>query len=1076
MEIDKLWVSLALEAADYARGLQQATNDGVAWARSWGSRVSSTLSAAFKAGMAGLAVVAGIFAAIGGAAINMNAQLETSTLQFETLMGDADAAKDHVEALFEFAKSTPFETQPIIDASRMMQTFGGSALNTMDNLTLVGDAAAATGAPINDVAFWVGRMYAALQAGKPIGEAVQNLSQLAVISPEAALEMERLMEAGASADEVFAAFQGDLGRFTGAMEKQAGTWDGLMSTISDALKITAATALKPFFDLAKTGLEGLATFLSGDAVANGAAFLAEKISAVGTAVGLFIDRVQNGEPLLQSLETLVTQIGLVFGMNSTEARALGERFGEIVVQIQTFITEVQNLLEPVITAVTQFVTWNDALIAFGIILAAVIIPGLISAVVSLAAFVAPILLLIGLVALLRTAWEENWGGIQEKVAAFSEWLTTVAIPAIQEFATNAQTYITTVLIPAFNEFLDQVKPKLEEFGVWLVETAIPAIQQFATDAQTFIVETLLPAFNQFSEWFIANEETITGVLTAIVVGIGAFAIISTVVGWITGLIATISALGGAISAAGGIIGAIVAVLGGPLTLAIAAVAAIIGLLTAAWVNNWGDIQGKTATAVAFIKTTLQNAWVTIQQLGAILAFVALQIIKWWDQLGVTVEQLGTIISLTWDAIKEAVETAVDNVVSSVEDIIAVFTETDWSELGQAIIDGIVNAIIAGVTDIVNAVGELADSAAAAWDNFWDSDSPSRRAYNQAGDVVAGYAGGLGDGVSVMSEMGQNLGMAIVEAMQTSGLEGIEDAVAEAIADAAEAGEVLTAEMIEGIRERVRLANLDDLLGVGSSLGSFGRAIADRFTREVLDPIQAQMEGLDAGIADIASQRDIALRQIATLAGVDVGQVNALMPQIHLQAVLENNRPLLAVIQGLNNLNAESADLEQQRAEAAAEYAAQQERILELQKQQADLAFLQQQLDLLQTIQDAGLNPADVLDGITLGLDASLPDLIEAMNSAMAAIIAAAEGELQISSPSRVFARIGEFINRGLAIGLEDVSPIDRAMERVNGALTRLEPVGTGDSYSAQTTVQLAPGQDPMRALRASRHLDKLRWT
>jgi hypothetical protein len=33
--------------------------------------------------------------------------------------------------------------------------------------------------------------------------------------------------------------------------------------------------------------------------------------------------------------------------------------------------------------------------------------------------------------------------------------------------------------------------------------------------------------------------------------------------------------------------------------------------------------------------------------------------------------------------------------------------------------------------------------------------------------------------------------------------------------------------------------------------------------------------------------------------------------------------------------------------------------------------------------------------------------------------------------------------------------------------------GGSSSYNSQTTVQLAPGQDPLRALRASRHLDKL---
>ena len=205
-----------------------------------------------------------------GAIFGMNASLETSTLQFETLMGDADLARDHVAMLFEFAKKTPFETEPIIKASRALQTFGGTALNSAENLTLVGDAAAAVSAPMDEVAFWVGRAYAAIQAGRPFGESAARLQEMAIMSPKARDEMEKLQKAGASADEVWKIFEGDLGKFTGAMEKQAGTWGGLTSTFSDTLNIVAAKALRPFFELAKSGLEGINTLLGGDGVSGAA--------------------------------------------------------------------------------------------------------------------------------------------------------------------------------------------------------------------------------------------------------------------------------------------------------------------------------------------------------------------------------------------------------------------------------------------------------------------------------------------------------------------------------------------------------------------------------------------------------------------------------------------------------------------------------------------------------------------------------------------------------------------------------------------------------------------------------------
>jgi len=226
--------------------------------------------AAFGGVAVAAAAVAGLSRAFRfavGAAFDMNATLETSTLQFETLMGDADRAKAHVAGLFEFAKLTPFETGPIIEASRLMQTFGGDALNTTANLTLIGDAAAGAGVPINELGFWTGRLVANLQGGRPFGEAAARLTELAVLSPQARTKMEDLAKAGATGDEIFSVFQETLGKFTGSMVKQAGTWDGVVSTFKDTVDILLGEAFKPLFEQTRNGLSEMNDLLSSEGVA-----------------------------------------------------------------------------------------------------------------------------------------------------------------------------------------------------------------------------------------------------------------------------------------------------------------------------------------------------------------------------------------------------------------------------------------------------------------------------------------------------------------------------------------------------------------------------------------------------------------------------------------------------------------------------------------------------------------------------------------------------------------------------------------------------------------------------------------
>jgi hypothetical protein len=255
----------------------------------------------------GLAVKAidGIFSAIGslasgvknfvGGSIQMNSTLETSRLQFETLMGNADKAREHVAFLFDFAKRTPFETGPIIQASKTLQTFGGDALNSQKNLTLFGDAAAATSAPIQEVSMWSGRLYAQLQAGKPFGEAAQRLGELAVMTPKTRMELESMQKSGASGAQIWEKYQESLDRFTGAMDKQSHTWEGLTSSISDSINLMSGKIFQPFFDMAKAGMERILDLLSDKGV-NGAvdrfAYAAgQAFQIVGHALSPLIDAV-----------------------------------------------------------------------------------------------------------------------------------------------------------------------------------------------------------------------------------------------------------------------------------------------------------------------------------------------------------------------------------------------------------------------------------------------------------------------------------------------------------------------------------------------------------------------------------------------------------------------------------------------------------------------------------------------------------------------------------------------------------------------------------------------------------------
>jgi len=235
---------------------------------------------------AGSIAVAGL-AAIG---FKTSASLETAELQFQTLLGSADEARAKVAELFQFAAKTPFEAGPIIEASRQLQIFGGDALNTEQNLRRIGDAAAAVGQPIEQVAFWVGRANEAIQSGRPFGEAALRLQEMGVITGDTRNRMEELSAQGASADQIFAVLGGRLDEFGGAMARQQDSWLGLTSTMKDLVSLGAANIFAPLFDSTKRFLVVLRDLADTPVFVNLQAGFA---SLVGIGAGA-LDRLTQG--------------------------------------------------------------------------------------------------------------------------------------------------------------------------------------------------------------------------------------------------------------------------------------------------------------------------------------------------------------------------------------------------------------------------------------------------------------------------------------------------------------------------------------------------------------------------------------------------------------------------------------------------------------------------------------------------------------------------------------------------------------------------------------------------------------
>lgn len=232
---------LKKQVKDAEDAIKSAGEQGAASANRATEAVKKT-SAAVKA----LAVAA--VAAIGKVikeGVAYNAQIESYTQAFATLLGSEEAAVSKLEELKNFAAVTPFELSDVAKATQTMLSFGISADKASEYLQYLGDVSMGNKERLDSLTLAFSQVSA---AGKLTGQDMRQmidagfnpLQEIAEMTGETIGELqERMSAGGVSAEEVAKAFAhatSEGGRFYQAMNKQSTTLSGQLSTLKDNAK------------------------------------------------------------------------------------------------------------------------------------------------------------------------------------------------------------------------------------------------------------------------------------------------------------------------------------------------------------------------------------------------------------------------------------------------------------------------------------------------------------------------------------------------------------------------------------------------------------------------------------------------------------------------------------------------------------------------------------------------------------------------------------------------------------------------------------------------------------------------
>lgn len=310
--------------------------------------VFNRAKSAFAGIMSAQTVSSGINAIKGmiGKATSLAATFETTSQSFSILLGDMDKAKALVSELTTFAIKTPFGSQEIQSAAKTLLGFGRTAKEVVSDIELIGNAAAATGAPLNQLGLVFGQVAGVgklvgndvlqfINAGIPIFQILadsmgKSVSQVKELQSQGAITFDVLRAAFAKASE-------EGGKFYGALEKQSETWEGISSTIEDnfneVLKNVGQAILPIMKDVGKEIITlsnnvidfvqdnqaEIVAFFQGlfNGVKSVVAVVAPAITAIAKGLFVFLSLLKDTFKIIQeNRETLVVLGGALLTFNS----------------------------------------------------------------------------------------------------------------------------------------------------------------------------------------------------------------------------------------------------------------------------------------------------------------------------------------------------------------------------------------------------------------------------------------------------------------------------------------------------------------------------------------------------------------------------------------------------------------------------------------------------------------------------------------------------------------------------------------------------------------------------------------
>lgn len=333
--------------------------------------------------------------------------------------------------------------------------------------------------------------------------------------------------------------------------------------------------------------------------------------------------------------------------------------------------------------------------------------------------------------------------------------------------------------------------------------------------------------------------------------------------------------------------------------------------------------------------------------------------------------------------------------------------TELKNIGKYIIDGIVGGIKNSLSKIANIAGKIKDTLLSKLKGLFKIASPSKLMKEEVGAYI-------GEGIAVgIEESGQ---------MAVDAAEDVADKIADTLTQKrdslqsklADYGELFERVKTEDGKELFQLGDLKDDI---KQLEKYGDALEQLKEKGISDSLMGEIAGM--GVQDAIDY----MNKLISMSDTKLDEYVSLFEQKQQMAQAAASR--------FYGIGAEvSESMQAVSAEGVSEGIAEQQPIVAEQAKQLTEAAKEEIAGYQADFKAVG---ESLMEGVAKGVRDGQSGVVNAVAKALQAAVRAAKKEMDINSPSRVMAKIGDYMAQGVGVGWSD--RMDSVSDTISGSLS-----------------------------------------